>query len=67
MSVRQEPALDAAVRGLTRRMVGDRFVWSRKGSRRDVTGLFAVTLAWGAETTVVEPERQGFAFVMGDR
>ena len=52
VSVRQEPALDAAVRGLTRRMVGDRFVWSRKGSRRDVTGLFAVTLAWGAETTV---------------
>jgi hypothetical protein len=50
VKVRQEPALDAGVKGLSRRPVGDRFVWSRKGSRRDVTGLYAATLAWAAVT-----------------
>jgi hypothetical protein len=65
--VRSQARLDAGVKGLVRRPVGDRFVWSRKGSRRDVTGLFAVTLAFGAETAAPEPANQGFAFVMGDR
>lgn len=65
VKVRQEPALDAAVRGLERHPIGDRFVWSRKGSRRDVTGLYAVTLAWGAETKPVESGAEGFALFMG--
>lgn len=64
--VRQENALDAAVRGVARRQVGDRFVWARRGSRRDVTPLYAATMAWaGAEAP--ESSSQGFAFVMGDR
>jgi hypothetical protein len=65
--VRSQARLDAGVKGLVRRPVGDRFVWSRKGSRRDVTGLFAVTLAWGAETAAAAPQRSGFAFVVGGR
>lgn len=64
--VRQENALDAAVRGVARRQVGDRFVWARRGSRRDVTPLFAVTMAW-AGGVAEEQSNQGFAFVMGDR
>jgi hypothetical protein len=57
VSIRQEPQLDAGVKGLVRRPVGDRFVWSRKGSRRDVTGLYAATLAWAAsvDAPVVKP------------
>ena len=47
ISVRQNAALDEAVEGAVKKMVGDRFVWSRKVSE-DVTPLEAVTLAWAA-------------------
>lgn len=41
--------LDAAVKGATRRPVGDAWAWSRKNSLVDISPLVAVTLAlWGA-------------------
>jgi phage terminase large subunit-like protein len=46
--VMPHPALDAAVRGVAKRQVGDAFVWSRKGSSEDVAPFEAVTLAWWA-------------------
>jgi hypothetical protein len=44
--VRSDAALDASVRGVVKHSSGDRWRWSRKASRRDVTPLFAVTMAW---------------------
>lgn len=59
LRVRQENALDAAVRGVARRQVGDRFVWARRGSRRDVTPLFAATMAWaGGNAELVDVSGQ---------
>lgn len=51
--VRTAPALDAAVEGLAKRPVGDRFVWSRSVSTTDITPFYAATLALG-----VSPERE---------
>lgn len=65
--VRADGPLDAAVRGVVKQQVGDRWRWSRRGSRRDVTPLYAVTLAWAGVGGVAEPAKSGFAFVMGDR
>lgn len=59
VKVRQEPALDAGVKGLARRPVGDRFAWSRKGSRRDVTGLYAATFAWAASSAPAQVDVSG--------
>lgn len=42
---RTDPSLDAAVKGASKKSVGDQFVWSRKGSAEDVTPLMAATLA----------------------
>lgn len=43
-------ALDAAVRGASRRPVGDAWAWSRRSSLVDISPLVAVTLAlWGAQ------------------
>ena len=44
-------ALDAAVRGATRRPYGDAWAWNRRKSDVDISPLVAVTLArWGALT-----------------
>lgn len=48
VTVRQDDALDRAVRGLEKKAVGDAYVWSRKASRWDVTPLYAITLAYAA-------------------
>lgn len=42
------PALDAAVAGVAKRPVGDRFVWHRSASTCDVTPFVAATLAFAA-------------------
>lgn len=48
VTIRRAQVLDAAVEGLAKRPVGDRFVWDRRVSRADITPLVAVTLALGA-------------------
>lgn len=53
VTVRTAEAFDAAVEGLAKRPVGDRFVWSRQASATDITPFFAATLALGAS-----PERE---------
>jgi hypothetical protein len=48
-------ALTAAVRGASRRPMGDAWAWSRKNSLVDISPLVAVTLAlWG--TAVDDPD-----------
>ena len=46
VSVRQDDSLDAAARAVVKKTIGDAYVWSRKASKRDVTPLYAATLAW---------------------
>jgi hypothetical protein len=43
---RQHEALDAAVAGLGRKPIGDRFVWSQSSSTADITPFMAATLAY---------------------
>jgi hypothetical protein len=46
-----QPHLNAAVQGATRRVYGDAWAWSRRSSKVDISPLVAVTLArWGALT-----------------
>lgn len=46
-----QPHLNAAVHGATRRVYGDAWAWSRRNSKVDISPLVAVTLArWGALT-----------------
>lgn len=48
---RGQPELTAAIKGATRRPLGDAWAWSRKSSGVDISPLVAVTLAlWGSET-----------------
>ncbi len=50
LRVRDSPELDDAVEGAVKKMIGDRFVWSRKASTTDPTPLIAATLAvWMAK------------------
>jgi hypothetical protein len=42
---RGRPELDEAVAGAVQRIVGDSWLWSRKGSSVDISPLVAVTLA----------------------
>ncbi len=51
--VRTDERLDAAVQGLAKRPVGDRFVWDRRVSAADITPFVAATLALS-----VSPERK---------
>jgi hypothetical protein len=47
--IRAHPALDDAVRGARKRLIGDSWVWARKDVSADVSPLIAVTLArWAA-------------------
>lgn len=48
IKVRPSESLDAAVMGLAKRPVGDRFVWSRQASSTDITPFVAATLALSA-------------------
>lgn len=43
--------MEAAVAGLVKRPVGDRYVWSRAGSQSDITPFMAATLAWRPQNT----------------
>lgn len=45
ITFRQDPAMDSAVAGAIKRVVGDQWAWSRKGAMEDVTPLMAATLA----------------------
>lgn len=50
---RGDPELDDAVNGAVKRTVGDRWVWGRRKSARDVSALEAATLAaWDAQQPV---------------
>lgn len=44
-----DEGLADAVDGLAKQPMGDRFVWSRKASTKDVTPFFAATVAFGVE------------------
>ncbi len=50
VSVRQDDAIDRAVRGVVKKTVGDAYVWSRKASSKDVTPLYAATVAYASAT-----------------
>jgi phage terminase large subunit-like protein len=54
---RDQPALNAALRGARRRPVGDGWAWSRRTSGDDISPLVAVTLAAWAHRTA--PRRGG--------
>ncbi len=51
VTVRQDDAIDRAVRGLEKKRVGEAYVWSRRASSKDVTPLYAVTLAYAGRNT----------------
>jgi len=56
VTVRQDDAIDRAVRGVVKKTIGDAYVWSRRASSKDVTPLYAVTLAYaGAKGSTVKP------------
>ena len=57
---RTNVAFDAAVAGLAKRPVGDRFAWSRSTSIADITPFNAATLAY---TPAAPPARPKFAFI----
>ena len=49
-----QPGLDAAVRGASKRTLGDAWAWSRRSSTMDISPLVACTLAlWASETRSV--------------
>lgn len=51
-----DPVLNAAIAGATRRKLGDAWAWSRKDSSVDISPLVAVTLAlFGLASGVAEP------------
>ncbi|MGB0890599.1 MAG: hypothetical protein ACPGWS_09975 [Solirubrobacterales bacterium] len=45
LAVRPDVVLDAAVAGAVKKVVGDRWCWSRTASAHDVTPLYGATLA----------------------
>lgn len=52
---RPHEAMDAAVEGLAKKDLGDRFVWSFSLSRSDITPFYAATLAYQPGAAEVEP------------
>lgn len=54
---RPHPALDAAVAASTRREVGDRWVWGRRGATSTIAALMAATIAVWAVDHAPIPER----------
>ncbi len=66
VAVRRASQLDMAISGLVKKQVGDRYVWSRRASSKDVAPLYAATLAFAASKSAPkESDKSGFAFVMG--
>jgi hypothetical protein len=65
VTVRTHPLLNASVEGMVKKIIGDKFVWSRKDSTEDITPLEAATLAWWSATHPGEGGKAGFAFVSG--
>ncbi len=60
------PELAAAVRGATKRPLGDAWAWSRRTSGVDITPLVSATLAlWGSETIRPEPDKPEPVFAFG--
>ncbi len=61
-----EPELTAAVRGATKRPLGDAWAWSRKSSAVDISPLVGVTLAlWGLASIEPVPARPEPVFAFG--
>jgi len=56
VTFRQDQAFDAALHGAVRKVVGDMWAWSRKGSVADITPLMAASLAWRAPIISSEPQ-----------
>ena len=57
VTVRAHESFDSAVKGAGRKMVGDRWVWNRRGTA-DVTPLLAASLAFAFVVVSSEEERQ---------
>lgn len=55
ITFRSDQAFDAALHGAVKKVVGDMWAWSRKGSVADITPLMAASLAWRAPVTSSEP------------
>jgi hypothetical protein len=55
VTFRSDRAFDAAIHGAVKKVVGDMWAWSRKGSIGDVTPLMAATLALRARQISSEP------------
>lgn len=55
-----QPALNAAVAGATRRPYGDAWAWNRRTATVDISPLVAVTLARWAALTIQEPVVAGY-------
>lgn len=51
---RSDPAFDAAIHGAVKKVVGDMWAWSRKGSIADITPLMAATLAYRSSPVVAD-------------
>jgi hypothetical protein len=63
---RGQPVLDVAVRGASKRDVGDAWVWSRRRSSVDISPIVAVTLAAGHHgLTPPEPDGDWDIVVVG--
>lgn len=62
IAVRPSAVLSAAIAGAAKKLVEDRWTWSRTKSVADVAPLEAVTLAFSVP--VSEPEGEDFAFVV---
>lgn len=63
VTVRRDEALDRAAKGVELKHVADKFCWSRKASKHDVTPLYAVTLA---AHVARQPRRRPQMFVAFD-
>jgi hypothetical protein len=52
---RTDQAFDAAIHGAVRKVVGDMWAWSRKGSVADITPIMAASLALRSTVTTLAP------------
>jgi hypothetical protein len=63
VTFRRDGVFDAAIEGLARRPIGDRFVWSRAASVADITPFMAATIAY---ERALHQEAQTFSFISFD-
>ena len=61
VTFRTDPGFDAAIVGLAKRPLGDRFIWSRQGSQSDITPIVAASLAYRA-ANIAAPDVQFVSF-----